>query len=93
MVAVNGFVAMVSLLPFVWCGDVEEFLCQFPAFLGELPSPAWSVSGADSVSVDSVGVSFAFEFDHAASQALWSVTASQHRCHCCQSFLCDRLLD
>ena len=55
------------LLPFVRCCEVEEFLHVFPAFFGELPSPAWSFSGAYSVPVDAVDVSFAFEFDHAAS--------------------------
>ena len=55
------------LLPFVRCCEVEEFLHVFLAFFGELPSPAWSFSGAYSVPVDAVNVSFAFEFDHAAS--------------------------
>lgn len=84
---------MVSLFPFVRRRDVKEFLCQFPTFLGELPSPAWSFPGAGSVPVDSVGVSPAFEFDHAAPQALWCVAASQHRCRRRQAFLRDRLLD
>lgn len=77
MVAVNGSVAMVSLFPFVWCGEGEEFPCESLAFLGELPSPAGAFSGADAVPVDAAGVSVAFEFDHAASQALWRVMASQ----------------
>nr|UVX87032.1 MAG: hypothetical protein [Bacteriophage sp.] len=64
------------LFPFVLCCGVEEFLCEFLAFFGELPSPAWSFSGAGAVSVDAVGVSVAFEFDHAASQALWGVVAA-----------------
>lgn len=67
MMAVNGFVAMVSLLSFVWCRGIEELLHEFVAFLGELPSPAWPVVSADAVSVDAVNVSRPFEFDHAAS--------------------------
>lgn len=67
MMAVNGFVAMVSLLSFVRCRGVEELLREFIAFLGELPSPAWAVVFADAVSVDAVDVSCSFEFDHAAS--------------------------
>nr|UVX79209.1 MAG: hypothetical protein [Bacteriophage sp.] len=58
---------MVFLLSFDWCRGVEELLHEFVAFLGELPSPAWPFPPADSVSVDAVNVSFAFEFDHAAS--------------------------
>lgn len=57
MVTVNGFVAMVSLLSFVRCRGVEEFLHEFVAFFGELPSPAWPVVFADAVSVDAVDVS------------------------------------
>lgn len=64
------------LFPFVWCCGVEEFLREFLAFFGELPSPAWSFPGADAVPVDAVGVAVSFEFDHAASQALWSVVAA-----------------
>ena len=64
------------LFPFVWCCGVEEFLCEFLAFFGELPSPAWSFPSAGAVSVDAVGVSGSFEFDHAASEALWSVVAA-----------------
>lgn len=56
-----------SLFPFAWCRGVQEFLCQFLAFLGELPSPAWSFVAAGAVSVDAVCVSCSFEFDHAAS--------------------------
>lgn len=67
MMAVNGFVAMVCLLPFVRCRGVEDLLHEFIAFLGELPSPAWPVVSAGTVSVDSVDVSCSFEFDHAAS--------------------------
>ena len=63
MVAVNVFVAMVPLLSFVWCRGVEEFLHEFVAFLGELPSPAWAVVSAGAVSVDAVDVSGSFEFD------------------------------
>lgn len=57
MVTVNGFVAMVSLLSFVRCRDVEELFHEFIAFLGGLPSPAWPVMPADAVSVDAVDVS------------------------------------
>lgn len=64
------------LFPFVLCCGVEEFLCEFLAFFGKLPSPAWAFPPAGSVSVDAVGVSGAFEFDHAASEALWSVVAA-----------------
>jgi hypothetical protein len=74
---------MVFLFPFVWAVVIEEFLCEFLAFLGELPSPAWAFSGAGSVPVDAVGVSFAFEFDHAASQALRRIVETQRRCHFC----------
>ena len=45
------------LLSFVRCREVEEFLHEFIAFLGELPSPAWPVVSADAVSVDAVDVS------------------------------------
>lgn len=92
MVTVNGFVAMVFSFPFVLGVGVEEFLREFLAFLGELPSPAGTFSGAGSVSVDAVGVSFAFEFYYAASQALWSVGASDRQGRCGQTFLCDRFL-
>lgn len=92
MVTVNGFVAMVFLFPSVWVVGVEEFLHEFLAFFGECPSPAGAFSGADAVPVDAVGVSVAFEFDHAASQALWRVVEAQYRCHCCQLFLGDWIL-
>lgn len=55
------------LLPFVRCCEVEEFLHVFLAFFGECPSPAWSFPDTDSTPIDAVNVSFAFEFDHAAS--------------------------
>lgn len=80
---------MVCLLSFVRCCGVEDFLHEFLAFLGELPSPAWPVVSADAVSVDSVGVSGSFEFDYAASQALWRVTVFNRFGHVCQSFLGD----
>lgn len=51
------------LLPFIRCCGVEEFLHEFVAFFGELPSPAWPVVSAGAVSVDAVGVSGSFEFD------------------------------
>ena len=89
MVAVNGFVAMVRLLPFVWCRGVEDLLHEFIAFLGELPSPAWPVVSAGAVSVDAVDVSCSFEFDHAASQALWSVGVFHRFGQVGQSFLGD----
>lgn len=76
MVAVNGPFSMVFLFPFVWRRDIEEFLHEFLAFFGELPSPAWAFSVADSVLVDSVDVSCAFEFYHATSQALRRVVAA-----------------
>ena len=60
MDAVDGFDAMVGSFPFVWCCGVEEFLHEFLAFLGELPSPAWPFSFADAVSVYAVGVSRSF---------------------------------
>ena len=93
MVTVNGFVAMVFSFPFVWDVGVEEFLREFLAFLGELPSPAGAFSGADPGPVDAVGVPFAFEFDQAASQALWRVMAAKHRGDCRQIFLGDGFLD
>lgn len=89
----NGFDVMVFSFPFVLDVGVEEFLCEFLAFFGELPSPAGAFSGADAVPVDSVGVSFAFEFDQAASQALWRVTASERLGYCRQVFLGDGFLD
>lgn len=55
------------LFPFVWCRGVEDVFHEVFAFFGELPSPAWSFSFADAVSVDAVDVSCSFEFDHAAS--------------------------
>lgn len=91
--AVNGFVAMVSLFPFVRCRGVKEFLCQFLAFFGELPSPAGAVPGADSVPVYAAGVSVTFEFDHAASQALWRIAAAECRGYCRQVLLGDWSLD
>lgn len=51
------------LLPFVRCCGVEDFLHEFLAFFGELPSPAWAVVSAGAVSVDAVGISGSFEFD------------------------------
>lgn len=60
MVVVNSVFAMVSLFPFAWCCGVEDFLHEFLAFFGELPSPAWSFSLAGAVSVYAVGVSRSF---------------------------------
>lgn len=76
----NGFVAMVFLFLFVRCCGVEVFSHEFLAFLGELPSPAWAFSVADSVSVYAMGVSRSFEFDQAASQALGCVPVSEVFC-------------
>lgn len=80
---------MVVSFPFAWRRGVEEFLCQFLAFLCELPAPAWTFPDADSVPVDAVCVSVAFEFHHAASQALRRVMEAERLGHCRQVLLCD----
>lgn len=82
---------MVVSFPFVWCRGVKDFPYEFLSFFGELPSPAWSFSCADAVPVDAARVSRAFEFDHAASQALGRVLVSEAFRYLRQLFLCDWL--
>lgn len=82
---------MVFSFSFVWCCVVEDFLHEFFAFFGELPSPAWPVVSADAFSVDAVDVSRSFEFDHAASEALRRVMVVQCRSYCRQPLLRDWL--
>lgn len=89
----NGFVAMVFSFPFVCCRVGEDFLHEFLAFLGKLPSPAWPVVSADAVPVDAVDVSGSFEFYYAASQALRRVMVSEVFRYLRQSFLCDWFFD
>lgn len=78
---------MVFSVPFGCCRVVEDFFYEFPAFFGELPSPAWSFVAAGAVPVDAVDVSCSFEFDHAASEALRRIAVTQHWGYCRQVFL------
>lgn len=88
MVAVNDFVAMVCLFPFV-CHCVGDFPYEYPSLGGEFPSPAWPIVAADAVSVDAGGVSCPFEFDEAASQALRRVLEADAFGDVGEGFLCD----